>query len=182
MVAANIPWKKLENPDFNAFLIKYTHMKIPDESTQSSTAEDGEIEVRISVVQTFDEEQAVAITEANAAISCSSVSADLAYVKSNFGNLPGTITALEARDLPLVKAVKIMRGIEENLKQASDSVGTAIADKFNRVELEEVNPHSRGGRVENHLGKTTPVHPTEIRTSISPSSAVELNTTSASSV
>nr|CAD7572944.1 unnamed protein product [Timema californicum] len=24
------------------------------------------------------------------------------------------------------------------------------------VELEEVNPHSRGGRVENHLGKTTP--------------------------
>nr|CAD7257396.1 unnamed protein product [Timema shepardi] len=30
-----------------------------------------------------------------------------------------------------------------------------------------------------HLGKTTPVHPTEIRTSISPSSAVELNTTSA---
>nr|CAD7202730.1 unnamed protein product [Timema douglasi] len=46
------------------------------------------------------------------------------------------------------------------------------------VELKEVNPHSRGGRVENHLGKK-PVHPTEIRTSISLSSAVELNTTSA---
>nr|CAD7570965.1 unnamed protein product [Timema californicum] len=48
-----------------------------------------------------------------------------------------------------------------------------------KVELEEVNPHLRGGRVENHLVKTTPVHPTEIRTSISPSSAVGLNTTSA---
>nr|CAD7412324.1 unnamed protein product [Timema cristinae] len=48
-----------------------------------------------------------------------------------------------------------------------------------KVELEEVNPHLRGGRVENHSGKTTPVHPTEIRTSISSSSAVELNTTSA---
>nr|CAD7426609.1 unnamed protein product [Timema monikensis] len=48
-----------------------------------------------------------------------------------------------------------------------------------KVELEEVNPHLRGGRVENHLGKTTPVHPTEIRTSISPTSAVELNMTSA---
>nr|CAD7193927.1 unnamed protein product [Timema douglasi] len=48
-----------------------------------------------------------------------------------------------------------------------------------RVELEEVSPHLRGGRVENHLGKTTPAHPTEIRTSIFPSSAVELNTTSA---
>nr|CAD7570628.1 unnamed protein product [Timema californicum] len=48
-----------------------------------------------------------------------------------------------------------------------------------KVESEEVNPHFRGGRVENHLGKTTPVHPTEIRTSISPSSVVELNTTNA---
>nr|CAD7394241.1 unnamed protein product [Timema cristinae] len=48
-----------------------------------------------------------------------------------------------------------------------------------KVELVEVNPHLRGGRVENHLGKTTPVHPTEIQTSISPSSAVELNMTSA---
>nr|CAD7575335.1 unnamed protein product [Timema californicum] len=47
------------------------------------------------------------------------------------------------------------------------------------VKCLEVNPHLRGGRVENHLGKTTPVHPTKIRTSISPSSAVELNTTSA---
>nr|CAD7393484.1 unnamed protein product [Timema cristinae] len=48
-----------------------------------------------------------------------------------------------------------------------------------KVELEKVNPHLRGGRVENHLGKTTPVHPTEIRTLISPSSAVELNMTCA---
>nr|CAD7263819.1 unnamed protein product [Timema shepardi] len=48
--------------------------------------------------------------------------------------------------------------------------------------LEEVNPHLRGGRVESHLGKTTPSSPDrdyEIRTSISPSSAVKLNTTSA---
>nr|CAD7428699.1 unnamed protein product [Timema monikensis] len=85
------------------------------------------------VVQTFYEEQAVTITEENVASSCSSFSEDLAYVKSNFGNLPGAITALEARDLSLVKAVKIMRGIEENLNQASGSVGTAIVDKFNRV-------------------------------------------------
>nr|CAD7268656.1 unnamed protein product [Timema shepardi] len=28
-----------------------------------------------------------------------------------------------------------------------------------RVELEEMNPHLRGGRVENHLGKTTPSSP-----------------------
>nr|CAD7440676.1 unnamed protein product [Timema bartmani] len=46
------------------------------------------------------------------------------------------------------------------------------------MKSKEVNPHLRGRRVENHLGKTTPVHPTEIQTSIFPSSAVELNTTS----
>nr|CAD7579990.1 unnamed protein product [Timema californicum] len=86
----------------------------------------------LCVVQTFDEEQAVAITEENAAISCSNVIADLAYVKSNFGNLPGAITVLEARELPLVKAMKIMRGIEENLNQVSGSVGTAIVDKCDR--------------------------------------------------
>nr|CAD7577990.1 unnamed protein product [Timema californicum] len=85
------------------------------------------------VVQAFDEKQSVAITEVNAAISCSSVSADLAYVKRNFGNFPGAITTLKARDLPLVKAVKIIRGIEENLNQASGSVGTVIIDQFNRV-------------------------------------------------
>nr|CAD7262128.1 unnamed protein product [Timema shepardi] len=28
-----------------------------------------------------------------------------------------------------------------------------------KVELEEVNPHLRGGRVDNHLGKTTPSSP-----------------------
>nr|CAD7570419.1 unnamed protein product [Timema californicum] len=49
-----------------------------------------------------------------------------------------------------------------------------------KVELEEVSPQFRGGRGEKHLGKNHPqVQPTEIRTSISPFSAVELNTTSA---
>nr|CAD7194754.1 unnamed protein product [Timema douglasi] len=35
----------------------------------------------------------------------------------------------------------------------ANGLGTA------KVELEEVNPHLRGGRVENHLGKTTPSSP-----------------------
>nr|CAD7590207.1 unnamed protein product [Timema genevievae] len=47
------------------------------------------------------------------------------------------------------------------------------------LNIEEVSPHLRGGRVENHLGKTTPNSPNRDRTSISPSSAVELNTTRA---
>nr|CAD7438168.1 unnamed protein product [Timema bartmani] len=47
--------------------------------------------------------------------------------------------------------------------------------ELGRFNLEEVNPHLCGGRVENHSGKTTPVHPTEIRTSLFLSSAVWLN-------
>nr|CAD7575492.1 unnamed protein product [Timema californicum] len=35
--------------------------------------------------------------------------------------------------------------------------------RIGKVELEEVNPNLRGGRVENHLGTPPPVHPTEIR-------------------
>nr|CAD7448681.1 unnamed protein product [Timema bartmani] len=36
-----------------------------------------------------------------------------------------------------------------------DSLGVELG----RLNLEEVNPHLRGGRVENHLGKTTPSSP-----------------------
>nr|CAD7203962.1 unnamed protein product [Timema douglasi] len=111
-------------------------------------------------VQTLDKEQSVAITEENAAISCPSVSADLAYVKNNFGNLLGAITAVEARDSPLVKAVKIIRGIEENLNQASGSVGTAIVDKFNRVlqwwiviATSPLPPHSMFSMTEDSAGQ-----------------------------
>nr|CAD7415773.1 unnamed protein product [Timema cristinae] len=39
---------------------------------------------------------------------------------------------------------------------SSDSTNTTA---FSQVELEEVNPHLRGGRVENRLGKTTPSSP-----------------------
>nr|CAD7411601.1 unnamed protein product [Timema poppensis] len=60
-----------------------------------------------------------------------------------------------------------------------EEVNPHLRGGIGKVELEEVNPHLRGGRVENHLGKPPPVHSTEIRTSIFPSSAVELNTTSA---
>nr|CAD7450426.1 unnamed protein product [Timema bartmani] len=37
--------------------------------------------------------------------------------------------------------------------------GVVDIDEFILVNLEEVNPHLRGGRVENHLGKTTPSSP-----------------------
>nr|CAD7266537.1 unnamed protein product [Timema shepardi] len=68
-----------------------------------------------------------------------------------------------------------IEGDEEDSQNDNDE----NLDGIGKVELEEVNPHLCGGKVENHLVKTTPVHPSKIRTLISPSSAIELNTTSA---
>nr|CAD7572434.1 unnamed protein product [Timema californicum] len=45
--------------------------------------------------------------------------------------------------------------------------------RIGKVELEEVNPQCK-----TIMGKTPPVHPTEIQTSISPYSEVELNMSS----
>nr|CAD7409798.1 unnamed protein product [Timema poppensis] len=74
-------------------------------------------------------------------------------------------------------SISLSSAVELNTTSALANYATEAG--IGKVELEEVNPHLRGGRVENHLGeKTPPVHPTEIRTSISPSLAVELNTTS----
>nr|CAD7438784.1 unnamed protein product [Timema bartmani] len=42
--------------------------------------------------------------------------------------------------------------------------------------LEEVNPHLSGGKVENYLGNPPPVHPSETGTLVSSTSAVHLNT------
>nr|CAD7402083.1 unnamed protein product [Timema cristinae] len=70
----------------------------------------------LQVIQTFDVEDAVSIREAKVATSSSTVVSDLASVKSYFGNLPGVIVSLEARDLPLIESVKIMHTIQEGVK------------------------------------------------------------------
>nr|CAD7575918.1 unnamed protein product [Timema californicum] len=43
--------------------------------------------------------------------------------------------------------------------QANYTDKAVAAIRIGKVELEEVNPHLRGGRMENHLGKTTPSSP-----------------------
>nr|CAD7403469.1 unnamed protein product [Timema cristinae] len=87
--------------------------------------------------------------------------------------------ALKSNTLPLDHQVTRLHRVLLPVRVIRLSTNYANGLGIGKVELEEVTPHLRGGRVENHLGKTTPVHPTEIRTSISPYSAVEFNTTSA---
>nr|CAD7202072.1 unnamed protein product [Timema douglasi] len=49
--------------------------------------------------------------------------------------------------------------MNERVTHVWSRVGLPTVPGIGKVELEEVNPHLRGGRVENHLGKTTPSSP-----------------------
>nr|CAD7260668.1 unnamed protein product [Timema shepardi] len=53
-----------------------------------------------------------------------------------------------------------LAGLGETLEMISPDINTARdTNGIGKVELEEVNPHLRGGKVENHLGKATPSSP-----------------------
>nr|CAD7434141.1 unnamed protein product [Timema monikensis] len=85
------------------------------------------------VIKTFDEEDAVSTREAKVATSSSTVVTYLANVKSYFGNLPGVIVSLEARDLPLIESVKIMHTIQEGVKQTPGPVASSVATKLEQI-------------------------------------------------
>nr|CAD7258350.1 unnamed protein product [Timema shepardi] len=69
-------------------------------------------------------------------------------------SLPGTNTSVE-RAFSLTEPC--FYAVELNTTSALANYATEAG--IGKVELEEVNPHLRGGRVENHLGKTTPSSP-----------------------
>nr|CAD7395121.1 unnamed protein product [Timema poppensis] len=48
---------------------------------------------------------------------------------------------------------------EDISRHAALIEGVSEVKGIGKIELEDVNPHLRGGRVENHLGKTTPSSP-----------------------
>nr|CAD7589850.1 unnamed protein product [Timema genevievae] len=109
-------------------------------------------------------------TEIQTSISPSSVielntTSALANYATEAGSELGELIEIHTAD-SLVPEPSIIEG-----KEVKESIKI---QELGRMNLEEVNPHLRGGRVE----KPPPVHPTEIQTSISPSSAVKLNTTS----
>nr|CAD7262923.1 unnamed protein product [Timema shepardi] len=129
-------WRQMEENLDNALVVL------------SSTAEDGEIEVRISMGNTRTWQS----------------------LKEHFLK----------KVLPNIESYYLSRERVRAFRERLEAISLLHGISLSNVELGEVNPHLRGGRVENHLGTPpSPVHPTEIRTSISPSSAVELNTTSA---
>nr|CAD7405355.1 unnamed protein product [Timema poppensis] len=60
---------------------------------------------------------------------------------------------------PLFKEVDLPKEDSQQKGIKAVLLGPPGSGKGTQVELEEVNPHLRGGRVANHLGKTTPSSP-----------------------
>nr|CAD7571973.1 unnamed protein product [Timema californicum] len=117
----------------------------------SSTAEDGEIEVRIS-----EKPPPVHPTEIRTSISASSA-VELKRLARSYAVRRRTVS-----DYTFGSSVAfVLRGIRQ--AQGSEFKFCRVQAQCQSIQFE----------------KSPPVHPTEIRTSISPSSEVELNTTSA---
>nr|CAD7257728.1 unnamed protein product [Timema shepardi] len=80
---------------------------------------------------------------------------------------PVLLTDLEARPRGRPRTTPINQVIDKKQKRSSlSTLPSTLTAQLGvthpthvQVELEEVNPHLRGGRVENHLGKTTPSSP-----------------------
>nr|CAD7264832.1 unnamed protein product [Timema shepardi] len=53
----------------------------------------------------------------------------------------------------------VWRGVGDEDQGRPQGTASDCKGRIGKVELEEVNPHLRGGRVENHFGKTTPSSP-----------------------
>nr|CAD7200263.1 unnamed protein product [Timema douglasi] len=70
------------------------------------------------------------------------------------------VKEIKSQEKPNAKIVKEIKSKEKpNAKTVKEIKNNEEPNAVDKVELEEVNPHLRGGRVEAHLGKTAPSSP-----------------------
>nr|CAD7202997.1 unnamed protein product [Timema douglasi] len=72
-------------------------------------------------------------------------------------NLAYTVSEEDVKEM--FSAVGSIAHVSIEKDSKGKSKGFGYVEFQNKVELEEMNPHLRGGRVENHLGKTIPSSP-----------------------
>nr|CAD7408133.1 unnamed protein product [Timema cristinae] len=92
--------------------------------------------------------------------------AEKLYLEADRGNLAILLREKLGDWFRVVQLMKMGKGGSDVLmEEAWNNIGDFFADRQNcltgigKVELEDVNPNLRGGKVENHLGKTTPSSP-----------------------
>jgi len=86
-----------------------------------------------SIVNSLDKEEAISIKNAQKYYSDLSLAANLVFIKSNFGFIPDVMTSLEAKNMPLSDAIKIIEDVFLKLNQVPGTVGKMIHEKINDV-------------------------------------------------
>lgn len=85
------------------------------------------------VIESFDETGNQAIVKAKAALNNSSVVQDLAYVRSNVGDLPDLITTLESRGMDLCNSVALIDDLITKSKDWKGPIGERMRKKLDAV-------------------------------------------------
>lgn len=85
------------------------------------------------VVNEFNEGEASSIKTAKTLFSNSTLTGDLAYIKSNFSIISTTITQLEETGVKLCDALHLVTNVESELTAARGKVGECVKAKLQRV-------------------------------------------------
>ena len=85
------------------------------------------------ILKEFDEEEAKAIEESKKLVTCQSVRADLAFIKTHLAFLPHYITKLEEQGMELTNAMKLMEDAWSKLAKIPGKVGEELKSKLTTV-------------------------------------------------
>jgi len=91
------------------------------------------LEIIKNVVDSFNKEDAISIANSQKYFSEASLAANLIFIKSNFGFLPGKITSLEAKNISLSHAIDEVQSINLKLGQVPGPIGKNVKEKMNDV-------------------------------------------------
>lgn len=86
-----------------------------------------------SIVNSLDAEEAISIKNAQKYFADHNLAANLVFIKSNFGFIPDVMTGLEAKNIPLSDAIKIIDNVFLKLNQIPGTVGKMVQEKINDV-------------------------------------------------
>ncbi|KAF2882297.1 hypothetical protein ILUMI_23862, partial [Ignelater luminosus] len=137
-VSAGIPLWKLENPSLRTFLEKYVKEKLPSESTLRKNGLDCAYQGIMEEIQTYMKDKKIWLsldetTDAEGRFGSFNQRGKNTFGKQpftelsgNYSRIPGTITKLEDRDLPLVDAVNIVNNTIKDICSVSGSKGRLI--------------------------------------------------------
>jgi hypothetical protein len=86
-----------------------------------------------AVVEAFDEDDSASIKTVKRLLEKQAVRADLAYILSNFTDLPVAMQQLETRNLPLIESLRIVDSVVSSFERAPGSRGLVVQQKMDRV-------------------------------------------------